>query len=237
MARQGDLTLRVDDVGDFIAEASALAVRMDGYVVKSSHRPREGRRDTRRIALAVRADRFGDAVSELRQLAEGVEAESLSAEDVADVVVDVEARLTNLRSAEERLRGLRSEVKADDGSPDAILAVFRELTDLRGQIERTEAQQRSLRQRVGFATLDVDVLGPEAPGTAVADPDMGPAAMWDYAVSTLVSSLRWLFNAAIFLGVVALPLAAIVVVPIAAVAWLAKRMGGGWQKATVTAAP
>ncbi len=224
IARHAQLSVRVESVGDFVADLSAMAESVGGYVTEASHSPGHGRRGTGSITVSVPSDRLENVLGDVRDTVDAVEHEKIEAEDVTDTVVDLDARLTNLRAAETRLRDLLGEMQAKDDSADAIIQVFRELTRLREEIERLEASRRSLAERVRYATLRVRVLGPEAPATAVADPEMGPDDMWGYATSTLNASLRWLLNAAIFAGVVVVPLAAVVFVPLAVLVWVGRKL-------------
>ncbi len=223
ITRSADLTVRVDDVGAFIADASALVEQRGGFVAEASHTPGDGRRDTGTLRLAVPADALTETLEALRGMAAEIESDAIKAQDVTDSVFDLEARLTNLRTAEERMRAILNEIKAQEGAASAVIEIFRELTDLREQIERLEAQRRNTLQRVQYASVAVRVHGPDAAQPKVAEPGMGPAQTWHYAVDTLQSTLRQLLNGAIFIGVALLPVVALFAVPIAAIAWLVRR--------------
>jgi chromosome segregation ATPase len=71
-------------------------------------------------------------------------------------LVDLEARLSNLRAERDRLRTLYERANTTED----VLAVQRELSEVQGEIERLEAQKRSLEQRVAYSTLTVELREP-----------------------------------------------------------------------------
>ena len=82
-----------------------------------------------------------------------VESRAIQAEDVASQIVDFDARLKNLRRAEETVLGIMSR----SGSVGDVLKVSQELTNIRSEIEQIQAQVQSLRQRVAYSTVDLSI--------------------------------------------------------------------------------
>jgi Domain of unknown function (DUF4349)/Putative zinc-finger len=101
--------------------------------------------------LRVPADQLDPAMAEIKKLGQ-VESESLSGEEVTEQYVDLEARLTNARSTEQRLTALLRDRTAQITD---VLAVEKEIDRVRGEIEQMEAQKKTLVNRVDFATLNV----------------------------------------------------------------------------------
>jgi hypothetical protein len=83
-----------------------------------------------------------------------VTSKRIEASDVSRALFDQEIALTNLTTTLERLRKL-----LDTGglSMQDILGVEREMTRLRGEIERIKGDKRFLEDRVALATLDVSI--------------------------------------------------------------------------------
>ncbi|MBV8828586.1 MAG: DUF4349 domain-containing protein, partial [Acidobacteriaceae bacterium] len=80
--------------------------------------------------------------------------ESQRGEDVTRQVVDVDARLNNLRTTEGRLieiLGTRTGKLAD------VLQLEEQIDRTRGEIETAEAEQKSLARRIAFATVHLEV--------------------------------------------------------------------------------
>lgn len=127
-----------------------------------------------RAALMVPASRLDVAMTALKALGR-VTDESRNAEDVTDQVVDVEARLSNARNTENRLVDL---LRRRTGNLADVLAAEREITRVREEIERFDAQRKSLERRVVYATVLLELseetrpsvtLGPRAPWSVLRD--------------------------------------------------------------------
>jgi len=103
--------------------------------------------------LRVPADQLAPTVAEINGLGR-VEAESQGGEEVTSQYIDIDARLTNARNTEQRLTDLLRQrtVKLAD-----VLAGELELGRVRGEIERMEAEKKSLINRVDFATLNATI--------------------------------------------------------------------------------
>ena len=93
------------------------------------------------------------AISEIKQLAH-VQQESQGGEEVTEQYVDLTARLSNARRTEKTLLDLLAN---RTGKLSDVLEVEQELARVREQIERMEAESKSLQNRVSFATLQVEL--------------------------------------------------------------------------------
>ncbi|WP_251343491.1 DUF4349 domain-containing protein [Haloplanus halophilus] len=156
--RTGQVRLRVDDFETSRSNLTALVEARGGYVSESSRRVND--RDdaswtTGRVVLRVPAENFSATMTAVE--AEGRVLESqTSTQDVTDQVVDLQARLENLRAERERLRTLYQ--RAND--TEAVLAVEERLSEVQTEIERTEAQLQSLQRRVAYSTITVEMSEP-----------------------------------------------------------------------------
>jgi hypothetical protein len=101
--------------------------------------------------------------------------------------------------------------------PD-ILEVQAQLTIVREEIERLTAQQRVLEERAALATLTVGFSLPPVVAVLQVQEAWDPAAEVDRAAATLVGLGQGLVSAAIWAGIVLLPLALVVGV-VVRVAW------------------
>jgi hypothetical protein len=143
--------------------AAAVAERWGGLVVSLSV---EGERATSAaVVVRVPADRFGRAVTDLRDIGRPV-GESIDTEDVSRELVDLDARLRNLVAQEGVLLGLMNEAT----TVAATIQVQRVLGDTQSQIERLRGQIRYLSDRVAMATIAVDVRASGAEPAAAPGP-------------------------------------------------------------------
>ena len=164
--RTGTVVVEVEDFG---AAQSNLTTTVEGYGGYVS----DTRQDRRQIGnetwirgemvLRVPSENFDALVADSRGLGE-VQSVEVNSRDVTDQLVDIEARLENLRAERDRLRELYQQ--AND--TEDVLAVQRELSDVQGEIERLEARQQNLQRQVAYSTLTVRLEEPRPTPNRVA---------------------------------------------------------------------
>ncbi|PSP81252.1 DUF4349 domain-containing protein [Halobacteriales archaeon QS_4_69_225] len=168
--RTGEIRLRVNDTERASERIRRLAAERGGFVSDSSQEVEERHNETRRtgtMTVRVPSEEFDATVAEIESQGE-VRSVDTRSEDVTDQLLDIEARLENLRAERDRLRELY------DGANDTedVLAVQRELSDVQEEIERLEARQAALERDVALATITVR-LGEEPP-----EPPEEPSTTW-----------------------------------------------------------
>jgi hypothetical protein len=152
IVKTGYMTLEVNDITEAIASITRVANELNGYVVSSDQ---SGTKDITygRIAIRVPSDRFNEALDRLRKLAVKVPNESTSSQDVTEEYTDLQAQLRNLEATEAQyLEILKKAEKVED-----ILAVQRELSNVRGQIEQIKGRIQYLERTSDMALIDVNL--------------------------------------------------------------------------------
>jgi len=177
IVRNGYLTLEVMDIAETMDGVAEVADELGGYVVSSDKHERDNR-TFGSVTFRVPADRFDDAFDRLRQLAIDVPYEMTESRDVTEEYTDLEAQLHNLEAAEAQYLALldRAETVED------ILAVQRELSNLRGQIERVKGRMQYLERTSDMALIEVSLRETEA-----------LAGPWS-VINTLKSAVRGLIT-------------------------------------------
>jgi hypothetical protein len=135
-------------------------------------------------------------------------------------LVDIEARLENLRAEREQLRALYERANTTED----VLAVQRELSDVQQEIERLEARQQSLQDQVAYSTLTVRLEEPRpTPGRVAPDRwyDTPVLSAFLESVDGAVVALR----AAVVGFAFALPYLVVFGIPLAAVGIGVRRYG------------
>ena len=149
---EGSISLQAEDPERTARELRIEVERIGGRVVSERV---DGAAESWHAYLRLRLPpaQVEPAVSWLERQGE-VTSKQLSATDVSRTLFDQEIALANLTTTLDRLRKL-----LDGGglSMQDILNVEREMTRLRGEIEKIKGDQRFLKDRVAFATIDVDV--------------------------------------------------------------------------------
>ncbi|KAB1196178.1 MULTISPECIES: DUF4349 domain-containing protein [Haloferax] len=161
--KNGRLSLTVEQFNTSRDDAEALAESYGGYVSDSNERVVRQSGGTYRageLVVRVPSENFSAFVADAKTLGE-VEHVDTSSEDVTDQLVDIEARLSNLRAQRDRLR----ELYEDANTTQDVLAVERRLTEVQTEIERLEARQESLEDRAALSTVRIS-LSERPPGPA-----------------------------------------------------------------------
>lgn len=214
IVRIASLELEVADVAVTLLDARREIVALGGYVSGSDEYD-QGDRRWASVTYRVPVARFNDAIDALRGLSDRVVRESTQSTEVTATVVDLDARIANLRASEEAL----VEIMARAGRIEDVLSVQMRLEDVRGQVERLEAQRANLADQAALSTLAVSWFTPVAAVAAAQEGwDLGEEV--DAALAQTVEALQGVASLAVWVAVVAVPLLGIpllVVLLIAAV--------------------
>ena len=198
--RTGQLQLQVADVADATAQARAAIAAIGGYI-GSSQISREGDDIYATVTYRIPSDRWDEGLEALRALATEVLYEQTDAIEVTSQIVDLDARITNLRASERALQAIAAEATRISD----VLEVQARLTDVRGEIERLVAQKAGLEDQVGYGTLTV-TYGVDVIAVTAAVERWDAADEVDRATASLVDVLQGLASAGIWFGIVGLPI-------------------------------
>jgi Domain of unknown function (DUF4349) len=200
----GSLDLVVDDLQAALAKAKTAVLATGGYIGASQ----ESNTDDRSVAVItyrVPASRWEDALASLRGLAAEVVGEQTQATEVGGQMVDLEARIRNLRASEDVL----VEIAKGTGKVSDLLEVEARISDVRGQIEVLEGQRARLADQVAYGTL-VTTFGTEVVQVQEAAAGWDPQDDVDGALATLIGAGQALVSFLIWFVIVWLPLLAVV---------------------------
>lgn len=153
IVRTAQLSLTTTDFDRVRDRINEILKRHQGYIGELNISSPAGVARTLEGTLRMPADQLEGATAELKSLGR-VDSESQNGEEVTAQYVDVEARLTNARNTERRLTDL---LRQRTGKLADVLAVEKEIDQVRGSIERMEAEKKNLGNRVDFATVTVRV--------------------------------------------------------------------------------
>ena len=226
LVRTGRVALTVENVSATERELTRV-VRDAGGFVSSSRVRRDDREEgtvvTGRLVVRIPAENFSTAFARIERAGE-VRASNTSTRDVSEQLVDIEARLENLRAQRERLRGLYAQ--AND--TEALLAIQERLSEVQSRIERLEARRQSLRRQVALSTIVIDLAEP------LAGPDDRSREWYDTGVlAAVLDSLGGVLMVlrAIVVGLAyVLPYLLVFGVPIAVLAYLLRYRRRGEER-------
>lgn len=217
IVRTGRLDLEVAVLDDAVAAAEAAVTAAGGYVA-ASQRSGDDERAMAAVTYRVPVERWETTLTALRAIGVKVLAEETSSEEVTSQVVDLGARITNLRATEAALQAIMEKATR---IPD-ILEVQAQLTTVREEIERLTAQRQSLEERAALATLTVGFSLPPVVAVTQVREGWDPASDVDRAIATIVGLGQGLVSAAIWVAIVLLPVLLVVGLGLA-LAWLLVR--------------
>jgi hypothetical protein len=216
--RTGSLQLEVADVVAAVSAGRSAIQGMGGYI-GASQQYSDGENVVATISYRVPADRWEDALDALRALGTEV-GEQTDTADVTGQIVDLEARIRNLRASETALvKHLSDAAKVAD-----VLEIESRLSEVRGQIEQLSAQKANLDDQVAYATLTV-TFGVEVQAITEAAARWDPGTEVEQAGASLVGFLQVVASAAIWLAIVGLPIILMVTLIVAIGLFVARRLG------------
>lgn len=211
------MSVIVEDTDATLAAVRTLLGDYEGYVA-DSNRYLQDDQPYATVTIRVPADKLDAALDRLRGLAISVVSESSSGEDVTEEYYDLEARIANLKAAEEELREMLSEVRENNGKAEDVLAIYRELTDIRGQIDSLEGRQQYLSRLSALSTVTLYISPKAAPAQIVEPESWNPLVTASRALRGFVSFLQFVVSVLIYV----LIFSPFILVPIAII-WLIVR--------------
>lgn len=219
IVKTGTLELQVKDLPAALADARAKVAALGGYI-GASQQTNDGDRSTAVVTYRIPADRWDDALDALHGLAIKVVSEQTNAVEVTGQLIDLAARIDNLRASERALQAIAARAtKISD-----VLEVQQQLTDVRGQIEQLTAEQAHLADQAALGTLTV-TFGLQVVAITEATKKWNPASEFDRATAALVDVLQGVATAGIWVAIVWLPILLVLGLVVLAAVVIARRLG------------
>jgi hypothetical protein len=228
LLRTVDLQLEVKDSVDVAKRVEALVNGMGGYV-SSSNAQRQGELFVYSLTLRVPADRFAQVLNSLRSFAVRVNREHQQVEDVTDQYIDLDAHRRTLTATETELQGLLAESRQKGRKADEIMEIYRQLTEIRTQIEQIQTQLSSYDKLAALSTINLELVPTEA-ARPVADPSWQPADSLRSSIHKLIDFLQWLVDFLIFAAIVLVPVGLAIVAAFLVLRWLWRRLGRPFRR-------
>lgn len=149
VVKDGSLSILVKKAEETAEKIKTIAAELDGFVDEVDIKNVSETSKSGSVVIRVPADNFDEAMVKIKELAIKVDKESISATDVTEAFVDLEARLKNLKAQEAQyLKILDQAKKIED-----ILNVSSQLSYIRGEIERFEGKIKYLSSQVDMSSI------------------------------------------------------------------------------------
>ena len=182
------------------------------------------------MTLRVPSDSLEEALERLQALATDVHYLNIERQDVTDQYSDLDARLRNLRATETELLALLTEVRErPNAKVEDILAVHRNLTQIREEIETLQGRKNLLDNQIGFSTVRVELI-PDSINRPIVEEPWSANGPVRNALRALVATLQGLLTALIWAFLYLTPLLLVVLIPLAILIWLVRIWVGRRRK-------
>jgi hypothetical protein len=208
--RTANISLVVENAAASLTRVVAVVEARHGYVAQTKQWLESGQ-VLASATLRIPADQLAPALDEIRKEAIRVSNEGITGQDVSEEYADLDAQLTNLHAAEAELRQLLTTVRERTQKASEVLDVYKELSRIRGDIDRLQGRVNYLKQMTAMSTINVE-LTPDQLSQPLLESSWRPVAIAKAAGRTLVSTLKWLGTVLIWLIVFGVPLMVVLAV-------------------------
>ncbi len=158
--RNADLELEATAPDEAQNKIAAIAESKGGFVIEStqssSDSSKTAMRDTVTMTIRVPAEKFNEALDEIRKTASRVSVETVKGQDVTEEFIDIEARLKTQKALEAQFLEIMKQSK----SVEDALNVQRELADVRTEIEQVEGRKHFLENQASLSTIKIKLQTP-----------------------------------------------------------------------------
>ena len=182
IVKTAELGIRAEAVRESAAQAQQIAAQFGGSVLSSQIARGDGSIYAD-LVLSIPSPEFEKALDELRGLGKEVITDTVRGEDVTEEFVDLQSRERNLLAAEQSLLELYDRAE----SVNDALAIERELTNIRGQIEQVQGRIKYLEERTALSqiTLTIHPVPSPKPSQPTWDPARVVAQAWNASLFVL----------------------------------------------------
>lgn len=219
----GSVTMQVNDTAETITKIQDILKNVNGYI--STKTVVSSGKDKLRgtINIRVPAAALDTTLTQIKALGVKVLKETADSNDVTAEYVDLDARRKNLEAYEVELTKLLETVRERTGKAEDILAVYNQLTEVRGQIESIKGRQKYLENTSTLATYTIELV-PVEEVIVEGTPGWDPGRTLRASLDDLVGSLQALVDLAIILIVRVLPVLVILVLPFVLLIWIVRAL-------------
>ena len=177
------LSMQVKDVAGVSDQVGLIAGSAGGFVAASKFSS-SGDQQLATVTIKVPADKYQDALSQVRKLGAKIDTDASNASDVTQEYTDLSAQLRNSQATEAQLLTFLGQAK----NISEVLQVQDRLSSVRADIERTQGRINLLDKLSDMGTISVS-LRPVAVPVKSTEPAQGfgaeVSAAWQHSLDFL----------------------------------------------------
>lgn len=217
IVKTGEVSIVVKDVPGTIKNIASYAEKNGGFVINSQV-SKSGLAPYGEVTVRIPSKGFEAGMLEFKALGD-VQRENVMGKDVTEEYIDLEARLRNLVATEKQFLAILAKAeKITD-----ILAVQRELSQVRSEIESMQGRMKYLKTSADMSSLTVYLsTDPSVLPTIEDSNEWKPVAVLKSALRGLIATGKWLANFIIYFAVF-IPLWILIVVVVWGIRALVRR--------------
>lgn len=153
--RNANLTIEVANIRTALDKIGVLANKSGGYVINSNLMQNDqiGINSSAQISIRIPAEGLNNILTQLKSLSIAIKKEEISGEDITQKYVDLESTLKNLETAKIQLQKIMDNAKKTED----VLSVFRQLTDIQGQIDIIQGQIKYFKESVAYSLVTIEL--------------------------------------------------------------------------------
>lgn len=227
--RNAEMEIVVDNPAQAADTIAKMAESLGGFVVSSKVYENTSENGVKlpygSVTVRVPAAKFQEAMGQIEALAVRVDRKDVTGQDVTEEYVDLQARLKNLEAARDELQRLMN----DATNTEDVLAVYRELNRVQGEIEQTKGRIKYLKTSAAMSAISVQ-LTPSAAAKTLTIGGWHPSGVAKEALVMLVRTLRGLFNLVIWMVLYLLPTLLALGIVFGLPTWAVYRLGRAWWR-------
>lgn len=171
--------------------------------------------------IRVPSDKYDEAVAKFKSYGY-VSSENMNGQDVTASYQDIADQLENLKAREAKVREFYAQAK----NVEETMSIFKELEDLRFQIQNLETQQKGLQRQTSYSTIYLN-LQPETRVEPFTSGEWNIGKIWNQAVNQMLVALRGLAEFGVKVVVYS-----VIWIPTLLVIWLIARLAKRYKKKT-----
>ena len=207
LIKKAQLTLTVESINQTTEAVTQIVKKQEGNILTfEAHKsPDDSQRQRANIVFRVPQARLENTLNAVAKLGT-IENQVVTAEDVSEQLVDVQARLRNLRKSEEMVL----KIMERSGSVGDVLNAANQLSSIRESIERIDAQLKSLQNQVAYSTVTLNLEAIASPNSTPENLGLKVQETWGKATHSvgkftwaLVALMLWLLAFSPYLLLVA----------------------------------
>lgn len=211
--KTGTINVVVKNIADSVKNIIQYTESKGGWVVSSEVIEQE-ETHSGNIIVRIPAKTLNEAMTYFKRLVEKVSYEEIQGQDMTEEYTDLQSNLKNLEATEGQLYKIMERT----GTIPDVLAVQKELTIVRGQIEQIKGQMQYLKENVKMATITINLAISEEALPISSSEKWRPKYVVKQAWSSFLGFIKGLSYLLIWIAIYA-----IIIVPVVFVVLICKR--------------